>query len=165
MSKTNDNLQEAFAGESQARNRYMAFAMKADEEGYPQVARMFRAAAEAETVHAINHLRAMKGVHGTAENLAEAVEGETHEFQNMYPGMISDAQAEGAKEAERSFNYANTVEQVHADLYQKLKDNLSKDMEQYPYWVCPVCGFTAEKEAPERCPVCNAKGERFKKVD
>jgi rubrerythrin len=165
MAKTDNNLQEAFAGESQARNRYMAFAIKADEEGYPQAARLFRAAAEAETVHAINHFRAMKGVNSTAENLAEAVEGETHEFKNMYPGMITDAEAEGAKEALRSFNYANEVEKIHAALYQKLKDSLSKDMEDYPYWVCPVCGYTAENEAPERCPVCNAKGSRFKKVD
>ena len=165
MSKTDNNLQEAFAGESQARNRYMAFSMKADEEGYPQAARMFRAAAAAETVHAINHLRAMKGVNATADNLSEAVAGETHEFKSMYPEMIAVAKEEGNKQAQISFSYANEVEKVHAALYQKLKDTLSKDMEQYPYWVCPVCGYTSEKEHPERCPVCNAKGDRFIKID
>lgn len=165
MSKTKANLQEAFAGESQANRRYLAFAKKADDEGYAQVARMFRAAAEAETIHAHNHLRAMKGIGDTAANLREAVEGETHEFKNMYPGMIEDAKAEGEKEALRSFEYANTVEKTHAELYQKLLDALGKDMGDYPYYVCPVCGHTAEGEPPERCPVCNAKGDRFMKVD
>lgn len=165
MSKTKADLQEAFAGESQANRRYLAFAKKADEEGYAQVARMFRAAAEAETVHAHNHLRAMKGIGDTAANLREAVDGETHEFKNMYPGMIDDAKAEGEKEALRSFEWANTVEKTHAELYQKLLDALGQDMGDYPYYVCPVCGHTAEGEAPERCPVCNAKGDRFMKVD
>ncbi len=165
MSKTTDNLQEAFAGESQANRKYLAFAKKADEEGFPQAARMFRAAAEAETVHAHAHLRALKGVGSTEENLKAAVEGETHEFKNMYPDMIADAEAEGEKEALRSFKFANEVEEVHANLYQKLLDGLSGDMEQYAYWVCPVCGYTSEKDHPERCPVCNAKGERFIKID
>jgi len=165
MSKTEQNLKEAFAGESQANRKYLAFAKKADEEGYPQAARMFRAAAAAETVHAHNHLRALKGIGPTAKNLQEAVAGETHEFKNMYPGMIEAAKAEGNKEAERSFNYANEVEKVHAALYQKVADNLDKKGENYPYWVCPVCGYTSEKEHPERCPVCNAKGDRFEKID
>ena len=165
MSKTEQNLMEAFAGESQANRKYLAFAKKADEEGYAQAARMFRAAAAAETVHAHNHLRALKGIHSTAENLKEAVAGETHEFKNMYPGMIEAAQAEGNKEAERSFTYANAVEKIHADLYQKVADNLGKGGEEYPYWVCPVCGYTSEKDHPERCPVCNAKGNRFEKID
>ena len=165
MSKTTDNLLEAFAGESQANRKYLAFAKKADEEGYKQVARLFRAAAEAETVHAHAHLRALKGVGSTADNLKEAVAGETHEFKNMYPGMIAAAEAEGEKEALRSFNYANTVEETHAELYQKALDSLGSDMGDYPYYVCPVCGHTAENEAPERCPVCNAKGSRFLKID
>jgi rubrerythrin len=165
MSKTTENLMEAFAGESQANRKYLAFAKKADEEGFPQAARMFRAAAEAETVHAHAHLRALKGVGSTEENLKAAVEGETHEFKNMYPDMIKDAEAEGEKEALRSFKFANEVEEIHANLYQKLLDGLSKDMEQYPYWVCPVCGYTSEKEHPERCPVCNAKGDRSIKID
>ncbi len=165
MSKTDENLAAAFAGESQANRKYLAFAKKAEEEGYAQAARMFRAAAEAETVHALAHLRAMKGVGSTADNLKAAIEGESYEFQSMYPGMIADAEAEGAGEALRSFKYANTVEQTHAELYQKVLDALAQDQEEYPYWVCPVCGHTAEKEAPERCPVCNAKGSRFLKVD
>ncbi len=165
MSKTTANLQEAFAGESQANRKYLAFAKKADEEGYKQVARLFRAAAEAETVHAHAHLRALKGVGSTADNLKEAVAGETHEFKNMYPGMIAEAEAEGEKEALRSFSYANTVEETHAGLYQKALDALGSDMGDYPYYVCPVCGHTEENEAPERCPVCNAKGSRFIKID
>lgn len=165
MSKTTDNLQAAFAGESQARNKYIAFSTKADEEGQPQVARLFRAAAAAETVHAVAHLRALDGVGTTADNLKAAIEGETHEFENMYPAMIADAEAEEAKAALRSFNYANEVEKIHAALYQKLSDGLGGDLGEYAYHVCPVCGYTAENEAPERCPVCNAKGSRFIKVD
>ena len=166
MGKTVENLKEAFAGESQANRKYLAFAKKAVEEGYPQVARMFRAAAEAETVHAHAHLRAMKGVGSTAENLKAAVSGETHEFTHMYPDMIEAAKAEGHKEAERSFTYANAVEKIHAELYQKLLDNLNQTKEEeYPYWVCPVCGYTAEKVYPERCPICNAKGDRFIRID
>lgn len=165
MSKTMEDLAAAFAGESQANRRYLGFAQKADEEGYPQASRMFRAAAEAETVHALNHLRAMNGIADTAANLKEAVAGETHEFSAMYPDMIEHAKAENHTQALRSFEWANAVEKIHAELYQKLLDSLSKDMEEYPYYVCPVCGYTHEKEAPDRCPVCNAKGDRFKKID
>lgn len=165
MSKTEQYLKEAFAGESQANRRYLAFAAKADEEGFPQVARLFRAAAEAETVHAHNHLRALKGIRSTRENLGEAIAGETHEFKKMYPEMIEAAKAEGEKEAERTFSYANAVEKIHAALYQKLLDTLGPGQENYPYYVCPVCGYTAEKEAPESCPVCGAKRERFRKIE
>lgn len=165
MSGTEDLLREAFAGESQANRRYLAFAAKADQEGHSQVARLFRAAAEAETVHAQNHLRALKGIGSTKENLEGAISGETHEFKNMYPEMIETARAEGNKEAERTFNYANEVEKVHAQLYQKLLDNLGASQETYPYYVCPVCGYTAEKEPPESCPVCGTKGKMFKKID
>ena len=165
MSKTQDNLKEAFAGESQANRKYLAFAAKADAEGFPQAARLFRAAAEAETVHAHAHLRALKGIRSTKENLMEAVEGETHEFKSMYPAMIEAAKAEGHKEAERSFNFANEVEKIHAGLYQQMLDALDTTGESYDYYVCPVCGFTAEKEAPETCPVCGAKGKMFRKVD
>ena len=165
MSKTQDNLKEAFAGESQANRKYLAFAAKADAEGFPQAARLFRAAAEAETVHAHAHLRALKGIRSTKENLMEAVEGETHEFKSMYPAMIEAAKAEGHKEAERSFHFANEVEKIHAGLYQQMLDALDTAGESYDYYVCPVCGFTAEKEAPETCPVCGAKGKMFRKVD
>jgi rubrerythrin len=165
MSKTEKSLKEAFAGESQANRKYLAFAAKADQEGYLQVARLFRAAAEAETVHAHNHLRALNGIRTTKENLQEAIAGETHEFKTMYPEMIEVAKAEGQKVAERSFNYANLVEKVHAQLYQSLLDGLGKSQENYPYYVCPVCGFTAEKQPPGACPVCGTKGEMFKKIE
>ena len=165
MSKAEDALKEAFAGESQANRKYLAFAIKADEDGFAQAARLFRAAAEAETVHAHNHLRVLKGIRSTKENLKEAIAGEIHEFKSMYPEMIEKAKAEGNKEAERSFNFANEVEKVHARLYQQMFDNLEKAKETYSYYVCPVCGYTAEKEAPETCPVCGAKGKMFKKVD
>ena len=165
MSKTEDALKEAFAGESQANRKYLAFAAKADAEGFSQAARLFRAAAEAETIHAHAHLRAMMGIRSTRENLQEAVAGETHEFKSMYPAMIEAAKAEGHKEAERSFRFANEVEQIHAGLYQQMLDALDKAKEAYSYYVCPVCGYTAEKEAPETCPVCGAKGKTFRKVD
>lgn len=165
MSKSEQNLKEAFAGESQANRKYLAFAKKADEEGYAQAARMFRAAAEAETVHALAHLRALGAVGATAENLKAAIEGETFEFKDMYPKMIAEAQEEGNKAAERSFDFANQVEKIHAELYQKVLDNLTKGEAEYVYWVCPVCGYTCEDSYPERCPVCNAKGSRFLKVE
>lgn len=164
MSKVEEFLQAAFAGESQANRKYLAFAVKADKEGYGQAARLFRAAAEAETVHAHNHLRALKGIGDTAQNLATAIGGETFEFKEMYPEMIAAAQAEGNKEAERTFSYANEVEKVHAELYQKLLDNLG-GQESYPYYVCSICGHTAEGAPPEICPVCRAKGKVFMKID
>jgi len=163
MSKTEQNLKDAFAGESQANRKYLAFAQQAEKEGHKQVAKLFRAAAEAETVHAHAHLRALKGVKSTAENLKEAIEGETHEFKEMYPGMIEAAKAEGEKVAERSFDYANKVEEVHAGLYKKASDNLGKN-ENVDYYVCSVCGMTVEKEAPEKCPVCGAAKKAFSKV-
>jgi rubrerythrin len=164
MSKTEQNLRDAFAGESQANRKYLAFAKKADKEGYPRTARLFRAAAAAETVHAHAHLRTLKGVGSTADNLKEAIAGETHEFKNMYPAMIQDAEAEGEKAALRSFSYANDVEEVHADLYQKALDSLD-NQEQVDYYVCDVCGYTCENEPPEECPVCKAKKKAFFKVD
>jgi len=165
VSKTEEYLMEAFAGESQANRKYLAFAEKADQEGFPQAARLFRAAAKAETVHAFNHLKALKAIKTTKENLREAIAGETHEFKEMYPEMIAAAKAEGDKQAERSFCFANDVEEIHAQLYHKLLDGLETDKEEYPYYVCPVCGLTAEKEPPEKCPVCGAKGSLFWKVE
>jgi rubrerythrin len=157
-------LQEAFAGESQANRKYLAFAQKADSEGYPQVARMFRAAAEAETVHALNHFRAMGGIASTRENLQAAIAGETFEFKNMYPPFIAAAQREGNAAAQRSFEWANQVEAAHAELYQNLLDHLGQNGEQYDYYVCPLCGHTVGKFFPDTCPVCGGKGSAAKKI-
>jgi rubrerythrin len=164
MSKTEDNLKEAFAGESQANRKYLAFAKKADQEGHKQVARLFRAAAEAETIHAHNHLRELKGVRSTKENLHEAIAGETHEFKSMYPAMIDEAKESGITGAVQSFTYANDVERVHATLYQKAYDNLGKN-EVVDYHVCKVCGYTVEGEPPDECPVCKSKKAAFYKVE
>jgi len=164
MSQAEKDLLAAFAGESQANRKYLAFAKKAEQEGHSQVAKLFRAAAEAETVHAHAHLRALKGVKGTAENLQEAIAGETHEFKEMYPAMIEASRKEGNKAAERSFTYANAVEKVHAGLYQKALDSL-ENLPETDYYVCSVCGYTCEMEPPETCPVCNAKSKAFFKVD
>ncbi len=164
MSKSEQHLRDAFAGESQANRKYLAFAKKAEKEGYPQVAKLFRAAGAAETVHAHAHLRALGEVGKTMDNLKVAVEGETHEFKHMYPEMIKDAKEEGNKTAERSFVYANEVEQVHAKLYQNAMDNLDS-LEAADYYVCSVCGMTVENEAPDSCPVCSAKKSAFFKVD
>ena len=164
MSKSEQNLKDAFAGESQANRKYLAFAKQADKEGFAQAAKMFRAAAEAETIHAHNHLRALGGIKTTKENLAEAIAGETHEFKSMYPAMITAAEAEGASQALRSFQYANEVEKVHAALYQKALEALEVKSELYDYYICPVCGHTVEKEVPETCVVCGAKGSVFFKA-
>lgn len=167
MSETEEYLKEAFAGESQANRTYLAFAKAADEEGHPQVARLFRAAAEAETVHAHNHLRALNGVKSTKENLQEAISGETFEFTSMYPKMIEAAKAEGHREARQSFAYANEVEKIHAKLYKDALEGLGTEMEShsYSYYVCPVCGFTSEVDAPSTCPMCGTPGTQFEKID
>lgn len=158
------NLKDAFAGESQANRKYLAFAKQADKEGYAQAAKLFRAAAEAETIHAHSHLRALGGIKSTKENLQEAIAGETHEFTSMYPAMIAAAEAEGAEQALRSFRYANEVEKVHAALYAKALSALEAGGETFDYFVCPVCGHTVEREAPESCVVCGVKGTMFVKV-
>jgi rubrerythrin len=164
MDKSVENLKEAFAGESQANRRYLAFAQKAEQEGYPQIARLFRAAAAAETVHAHNHLKVLKGVRSTAENLQEAIDGETSEFREMYPRMIAAAQAEANKEAERTFSFANEVEKTHAALFQKALKNLG-DKKALDIYVCSICGHTVEGEAPDTCPVCKAVKKFFNRVD
>ncbi|MEW6377186.1 MAG: rubrerythrin family protein [Thermodesulfobacteriota bacterium] len=161
--KTEENLKEAFAGESQANRKYLAFAKKAEEEGYLQVAKLFRAAAEAETVHAHNHLRVLKGTKSTKENLLEAINGETHEFKNMYPEMINEANAVKNEESALTFHYANEVEKIHASLYSKALENLGKN-EVLDYYVCPFCGNTVEKAPPEKCPICGAPGKKFIKI-
>ena len=167
MSKTTDDLKAAFAGESQASRKYLYFAEKADQEGFKRVARLFRAAAEAETVHARNHLRVMQGIESTEENLLTAISGELHEFSEMYPEFIKDAQAENDKRAEDSFDKANKVEKIHHGLYAdalaKLKSAGTAELK--PFYVCTVCGYTVEGEAPDKCPVCNALKKLFKLVE
>ncbi|TYO97632.1 rubrerythrin [Geothermobacter ehrlichii] len=163
-SRTEADLKEAFAGESQANRKYLAFARQAEAEGYPQVAKLFRAAAEAETVHALAHLRVLGGIGDTAANLKEAIRGETAEFTEMYPHMIREATNAGYDSALKSFTYANTVEKAHARLYQKALDNLGRN-DEVDYYVCQVCGNTIEGEPDGPCEVCGATIAAFKKVD
>ena len=163
-SKTERDLLEAFAGESQANRKYLAFADKAEQEGYPAAAKLFRAAAAAETVHAHAHLRALGGIRTTSDNLREALGGETHEFTTMYPQMIEAAAAEGFDTAQRSFRFANAVEKVHAALYQKAIDHLGQST-AVDYYVCKVCGNTIEGAPHGPCAVCQALPAAFFKVD
>ncbi|UZP68708.1 rubrerythrin family protein [Desulfovibrio mangrovi] len=165
MSKTLANLMEAFAGESQANRKYLAYAKQAEKEGFPQVAKLFRAAADAETIHAHGHLRNAGKIGDTISNLKDAIAGETHEFKNMYPQMIAEAEAEGEKVAARYFGFANKAEQVHAELYSKMLESLDnpKDVD---YYNCSVCGYTNEGEFTEgKCPICGAAAKAFYKVD
>ncbi len=164
MSDTLKNLQDAFAGESQANRKYLAFAKKAEEEGFAHVAKLFRAAADAETIHAHNHLRELNGIRTTKENLETAISGESYEFQKMYPRMMEEAKAEGHAKALRSFSLANEVEKIHARLYQAALEHLGEKNAEADYFVCQVCGYTAEGEAPDECPVCRAKKQSFRKV-
>jgi len=164
MGTTLENLKEAFAGESQANRTYLAFAKKADEEGYPQAARLFRAAADAETVHAHNHLTVIGGVKSTLENLQAAYEGEHEEFTSMYPGFIEEAKKEENNKALQTFHWANEVEKVHGNLYKNAIDKL-KSLKDAPYYVCQRCGYTAEGNAPDTCPVCGAKNDKFKLIE
>jgi rubrerythrin len=163
MTKTDENLKAAFAGESQANRRYLAFARKAEEEGFTQVAKLFKAAAEAETIHALNHLRIIGETKSTLENLNTAVSGETFEFKEMYPGYIAAAKQEGNKQATWSFDVANQVEQIHAKLFNKAIGVLKnkKTLEQVDYYVCGVCGNTVEGAPPDNCPICGAPKEKF----
>ena len=167
MVKTDENLKAAFAGESQANRMYLAFARKADEEGFAQVAKLFRAAAEAETVHALNHLRVTGQVKSTLDNLGTAVSGETYEFKKMYPDFIAEAKNDSNKPALLSFDYANKVEQIHANLYQKAIEALKnkKELAMVDYYVCPVCGNTFESSTPDVCPICATSKEKFMKIN
>ncbi|MDR1856668.1 MAG: rubrerythrin family protein [Desulfovibrio sp.] len=162
MSKTQENLMTAFAGESQANRKYLAFAKVADKEGLPQVAKLFRAAAAAETVHAHAHLKNAGKIGDTAANLKSALEGETYEFTKMYPEMVKDAKAEGQDAVAKYMEYANKVEEVHANLYKKAIANPS-GLPAVDYYVCSVCGYTHEGPCDE-CPVCRAKAAAFFKV-
>lgn len=167
MANTEENLQEAFAGESQANRRYLFFAEKADKEGHQQIARLFRAAAEAETIHARNHFAAMDGVGSTKENLMSGTIGEHYEFTRMYPPFIEKAEEENNKRAKVTFEYANQVEQVHHGLFEEaLKAfEAGQQLKDESYFVCSVCGYTVGGEAPERCPICGATSKVFKRVE
>ncbi len=165
--KTEANLREAFAGESQANRRYLFFAQKADKEGFPQAARLFRAAAEAETVHASNHFNVMTGVGSTADNLSAGVIGEHLEFTRMYPAFIQTAIDEADKKAQRSFEWANEVEEIHYNLFQEMLKAIKAKQpgKEGAYYVCPLCGNTVLGEAPENCPICGTAGSKFRKIE
>jgi len=167
MGNTQENLQAAFAGESQANRRYLFFAEKAEKGGQPQVARLFRAVAEAETVHARNHLNTLGDIKSTKENLQAAIGGEHYEFTKMYPEFIERAKSEGAKKAEVTFDFANKVEKIHHALYEKALKAVAggQKLEGKSFFVCQVCGYTVEGTAPEKCPICGAPKSRFKQVD
>ncbi len=164
--KSTENLKAAFAGESQANRKYTAFAAKAEADGFPGVAKLFRAAAAAETVHALSHFRALDGVKGTVENLQAAIEGEHYEAATMYPEFLATAKAEKNAAAERTFKFALDVEVVHEGLYKKALEAVKggKDLAVKTFYVCDVCGHTVADHAPDKCPVCGAVGSKFKEV-
>ncbi len=161
--KSEKNLNDAFAGESQAHMKYMAFGDKAERENLPNVARIFRANSFAEQIHATNHFRTLSGIQSTSENLQAAVEGETYEVEEMYPAFIKDAQEELEPAAERMSIWAKAAEEVHAGLYKKAKIAVDSgsDVDLEAIHVCQVCGFTMEGEAPDICPVCGTPKDRF----
>ena len=161
--KSEKNLNDAFAGESQAHMKYMAFGDKAERENLPNVARIFRANSFAEQIHATNHLRTLSGIQDTSENLKAAIEGETFEVEEMYPAFIKDAQEEQEPAAERMSVWAKAAEEVHAGLYKKAKSAVDggQDVDLESIHVCQVCGFTMEGDAPEICPVCGTPKARF----
>lgn len=165
MPSTQDNLKEAFAGESQANRRYLAFAKQAEKDGFQNVARLFRTTAEAETIHALGHFIAMGGVGTTAENLQAAIDGETYEYTEMYPPMLEQAESDGHK-AKRMFGYAVKAEEVHAKLYAQALEAVrqGKDLTQTEFYLCPICGHIEFGQPPETCPVCGAKAEKFVQV-
>ena len=165
MSNTDSDLKEAFAGESQANRKYLAFARKAEQEGFANVARLFRTAAEAETIHAFGHLQSLDGIGTTAANLEAAVAGETYEYEQMYPPMLARAEAAGHR-AKRMFGYAVKAEAVHARLYAAALAAVQqgKDLEQTSFYLCPVCGHIELGTPPEVCPICGAKGSKFVQV-
>ena len=163
MSKTEENLKEAFAGESQANRTYLAFARRAADEYKEGIYKLFMAVAEAETVHALRHLSNLKGIKATKENLQKAISGEMHEFKTMYPKMITEAKEDGEKAAEITLTHAMEVEKVHHELFQQALDNMD-DFPAQDYYICPACGHTAAKEPPDRCPVCGAVKKSYFKA-
>lgn len=167
MTKSEEDLAAAFAGESQANRKYLAFAKVADKDGLPQIAKVFRSAAAAETIHAHNHLKEMGGIKSTTENLKEAIEGEHYEFTKMYPEFLEDSKSDGNSGAQRTFHLANEVEKIHHKFYEvALKAAESgKDLDKTDIYVCPVCGYPAEGNAPDACPVCGTPKDKFMKID
>ena len=165
MATTEGNLKDAFAGESQANRKYLAFAKKAEQEGFANVARLFRTAAEAETIHALGHFSALGGVGSTADNLRAAVAGESYEYTEMYPPMLQQAISDDHK-AKRMFAYAMKAEAIHAKLYQMALDAVAegKDLSEVNIYLCPVCGNIEFGKPPDSCPICGVKGEKFVRV-
>ena len=165
MTTTKDNLKEAFSGESQANQKYRAFAKKAEAEGFANIAKLFRTTAEAERIHAEGHLKALDMIASTAENLQSAIDGETYEFTTMYPPMVEKANADGHK-AKTMFKFAVDAEAVHADIYAKALEAVKKgvDLDVSEFYLCPVCGYIELGKIPEKCPVCGAKGTIFEQV-
>jgi len=161
MANTHDNLKEAFAGESQANQKYRAFAKKAEQDGFASIAKLFRLTAEAERIHAEGHLKALDGVGSTVDNLQAAIGGETFEFSSMYPPMLAQAQAEGHKAA-RMFGYAVAAEEVHAKLYQQALDVVKQGKDLVAeFYLCPVCGYIEMGKPEAPCPICGTKAEKF----
>ncbi|MDD4571758.1 MAG: ferritin family protein [Clostridia bacterium] len=157
--KTYQNLMDAFAGEAQANRKYLAYAKKAEKDGYTNAAKLFRAASDAETIHALKHFEVAGNISSTAENLKDAVKGETHEYKDMYPDFLKESEAEGNKAASISFTFAMKAEEVHAGLYQEALENLEQT-EKVFYYLCPVCG-NIEKAVPDKCKICGAPGSKF----
>ncbi len=166
MTTTTENLQEAFAGESQANQKYRVFAKKAEKDGFVNIAKLFRTTAEAERIHAEGHLKALELIHSTAENLQAAIDGETFEYTKMYPPMVKLAEADGHK-AKTMFKFAVDAEEIHAQIYQKALDAVKKgvDMDADDFYLCPVCGYIEVGSAPDKCPVCGALKKIFVQVD
>lgn len=165
MPSTTENLMEAFAGESQANQKYRAFAKKAEKEGLANIAKLFRTTAEAERIHAEGHLKALEKIGSTADNLQEAINGETHEFIDMYPPMVEQAEEEGHR-AKVMFKFAVKAESVHANLYERALDAVKngKDLDETDFYLCPVCGHIEFGQPPERCPICGAKAHIYEQV-
>lgn len=165
MSTTQENLKGAFAGESQANQKYLAFAKEAEREGFDNVAKLFRTTAMAERIHAEGHLSALGGISSTAENLQAAIGGETYEHTEMYPPMLEQAEADGHP-AKRMFAFALEAEKVHAVLYQKALEAVrnGQDITASEVWLCPICGHVELGNPPEKCPICGAKASVYVQV-
>ncbi|MCL2625464.1 MAG: rubrerythrin family protein [Cystobacterineae bacterium] len=163
MTTTLENLKVAFAGESQARNKYLAFARKAEQDGFANIAKLFRAAAEAETVHALGHFSAMNGIGTTADNLKAAIEGETFEHEQMYPPMFEQAEKEGHR-GKAMIGMAMKAEKVHAELYKRALEAVlaGEDLSETEFYYCPVCGHVEIGKPTQRCPICGLMAEKYK---